>query len=367
MIKKKSQQVSGEAISEVLLQLYDMDHGVDFFEQVLLLMQDHVPFLVSGYSVIDVRAKALDLKMLRDQKGINVSNLSELEMYVLSHPLRDVCYYNNRGPVVGTIDLLPENEWKKTPLYNEVHRKLGLVHDTSMRFYMGSQCVSFAFCDTMPLAQEYYQFLNLIAPHLAPAYKCLKLRRNGRLENLPDNVVMISDSGHLEEISFSAAALLDKYYPIKKLGTKHLPDDVWRWFRCEAGKGERGQALVVRLSESLLSLGLLRTPNGYLIILEEYVVKDPRNMLLKMGLTKRESEVILWVSQGKQNRQVADLLGISTGTVRKHMEHIFSKLKCETRGAASEIVLRALSERSSKVLSVQCVTCTKKMHLLRLA
>ena len=78
-------------------------------------------------------------------------------------------------------------------------------------------------------------------------------------------------------------------------------------------------------------------------------MEDPRKKLLSMGLTKRESEVILWVSQGKRNAEVADVLGISTGTVRKHVEHILSKLQCGTRGAASEIVLRKLSERSSKV------------------
>jgi len=89
---------------------------------------------------------------------------------MLSHPLRDVCYQNNRGPVVGTIDLLPEKKWKRTPLYHEIHRKLGLVHDTSMRFYMGFRCVIFTFCDTIPLGQEYYTFLNLIAPPLTPAH-----------------------------------------------------------------------------------------------------------------------------------------------------------------------------------------------------
>jgi DNA-binding CsgD family transcriptional regulator len=345
----KQQQTSGEALSNVLLQLYDMPKGADFFEQVLHLMEDHVPFQISGYSIVDIQAKELDMKMLRNQGGSDVSNLSELEKYILSHPLRDVCYYNNKGPVVGTIDLLPEKEWKKTPLYNEVHKPLGLVHDTSMRFYMGFRCVSFAFCDKKPLAQEYYHFLNLIAPHLAPAHTAFKLQRKGLLDHLPKNVVMISKNDHLEGFSPSAAALFNKYYPTRKRDIQRLPDDVWRWFRHEANKEEAGQPLVARLAESLLSLSLLRTPKGYLIVLNESVVEDPRNMLLRMGLTKRESDVIRWVSQGKKNAEVANLLRISAGTVRKHMEHILSKLKCKTRGAASEIVLRKLSERSSKV------------------
>ncbi|MBI9080095.1 MAG: helix-turn-helix transcriptional regulator [Pseudodesulfovibrio sp.] len=343
------QQQTSEALSNVLLQLYDMPKEADFFEQVLHLMEGHVPFQVSGYSIIDIRAKELDMKLLRNQGGSIVPNLSELEKHVLSHPLRDVCYENSKGPVVGTIDLLPEKEWKKTPLYNEVHKQLGLVHDTSMRFYRGFRCVSFAFCDTKPLAQNYYNFLNLIAPHLAPARTTFKLQRKGLLDHLPENVVMISKNNHLKGLSPSAAALFNKYYPTRKRDIQQLPDNVWRWFRHETNKGVAGQPLVVRLAESLLSLSLLRTPRGYLIVLNESVVEGPRNMLLRMGLTKRESDVILWVSQGKQNAEVANLLRISAGTVRKHMEHILSKLKCKTRGAASEIVLRKLSERSSKV------------------
>jgi|GEM_PF-5675779 len=344
----KQEQTNGEALSDVLLQLYDMPKGVDFFEQVLHLMEDYVPFQVSGYSIVDIRAKELDMKMLRNQGGSDVSNLSELEKHILSHPLRDVCYYNNKGPVVGTIDLLPEKEWKKTPLYNEVHKPLGLVHDTSMRFYMGFQCVSFAFCDTMPLAQKYYRFLNLIAPHLAPALSVFKLQREKLLDLLPENVVTITKNGCLDEISPSAATLLNKYYPTKIRGIQQLPDDVWRWFRHELNKGERGQTLVARLPESQLLLRLLRSPKGCLIVLKESVVEAPRKMLLSMGLSKRESEVILWVSQGKRNAEVAAVLGISTGTVRKHMEHILSKLQCGTRGVAAELVLRKLSGRSEK-------------------
>jgi DNA-binding CsgD family transcriptional regulator len=50
----------------------------------------------------------------------------------------------------------------------------------------------------------------------------------------------------------------------------------------------------------------------------------------------------LWVAQGKSNGEVALILGISEGTVKKHLEHIFEKLGVEKRGAASVIALEAL-------------------------
>jgi DNA-binding NarL/FixJ family response regulator len=61
--------------------------------------------------------------------------------------------------------------------------------------------------------------------------------------------------------------------------------------------------------------------------------------LLKLGLTPRVAEVLLWASQGKTNSDIATILGISESTVKKHMLEVFEKLGVETRSAAT---LRAL-------------------------
>jgi DNA-binding NarL/FixJ family response regulator len=66
--------------------------------------------------------------------------------------------------------------------------------------------------------------------------------------------------------------------------------------------------------------------------------------LLKLGLTPRVAEVLLWVAQGKTNSDIAVILGISESTVKKHMLEIFACLSVETRTAAS---LRALEVLSS--------------------
>ncbi len=61
--------------------------------------------------------------------------------------------------------------------------------------------------------------------------------------------------------------------------------------------------------------------------------------LLKLGLTLRVAEVLLWVAQGKTNSDIATILGISESTVKKHLLEIFQTLGVETRSAAT---LRAL-------------------------
>lgn len=56
-------------------------------------------------------------------------------------------------------------------------------------------------------------------------------------------------------------------------------------------------------------------------------------------LTAREAEVLYWVVKGKTNRDIADILGASPATVKKHLEHVFEKLGVETRTAAAGLAM----------------------------
>jgi DNA-binding NarL/FixJ family response regulator len=71
--------------------------------------------------------------------------------------------------------------------------------------------------------------------------------------------------------------------------------------------------------------------------------------LLKLGLTPRAAETLLWLCQGKTNSDIAMILGITESTVKKHVQEIFEKLGVETRGAAT---LRALETLTGGVSPV---------------
>ena len=58
-------------------------------------------------------------------------------------------------------------------------------------------------------------------------------------------------------------------------------------------------------------------------------------------LTEREREVLNLLGQGYTNRQIADQLGITANTVKKHVDHILQKLQVSTRAAAVAVSLRA--------------------------
>ena len=65
--------------------------------------------------------------------------------------------------------------------------------------------------------------------------------------------------------------------------------------------------------------------------------------LLKLRLTPRATETLLWLAQGKTNSDIATILGITESTVKKHVQEIFEKLGVETRGAATVRALEVLN------------------------
>ena len=68
--------------------------------------------------------------------------------------------------------------------------------------------------------------------------------------------------------------------------------------------------------------------------------------LQSLGLTVREAEVLLWVAQGKGNADIAAILKMSEGTVKKHLVHIFEKLGVESRSAAALRAIETLGNRA---------------------
>ncbi|HSB70452.1 MAG TPA: response regulator transcription factor [Candidatus Methylomirabilis sp.] len=57
-------------------------------------------------------------------------------------------------------------------------------------------------------------------------------------------------------------------------------------------------------------------------------------------LTPREHEVLQFLTQGHPNKEIANTLGISEGTVKNHLKHILAKLHLQNRVQAAAYALR---------------------------
>lgn len=114
-----------------------------------------------------------------------------------------------------------------------------------------------------------------------------------------------------------------------------------------AHKPEAGHALPVRIAETPRSIEFLA-----LVDQREYLlrIKTPQNqhstaasLRQHFELTLRESDVLLWIANGKTNREIGQILEMSPRTVNKHLEQIFRKMGVENRTAAAASAIRVLA------------------------
>ncbi|MFR0693569.1 LuxR C-terminal-related transcriptional regulator [Enterobacterales bacterium AE_CKDN230030158-1A_HGKHYDSX7] len=71
---------------------------------------------------------------------------------------------------------------------------------------------------------------------------------------------------------------------------------------------------------------------------EEFDVVSSQNASrMAITLTSKERHVLELVAQGKSNKEMAKLLGITPETIKSHMKHIFSKLQVDSRAQAAVV------------------------------
>lgn len=71
---------------------------------------------------------------------------------------------------------------------------------------------------------------------------------------------------------------------------------------------------------------------------------EERLLATRHALTEREAEVLLWISRGKANREISEILGISPRTVNKHLEQVFEKMGIENRASAAAAAVKTLTQ-----------------------
>ena len=117
---------------------------------------------------------------------------------------------------------------------------------------------------------------------------------------------------------------------------RRLPDLWWSRVRDTNSAGDctfdAGEAMSVRARVMPDAKA-----GGWCVWLQMPEAEPSPVMLLKLGLTVREAEVLFWISEGKNNPEISILLGISGRTVEKHVENVFNKLGVDHRHAASRM------------------------------
>jgi DNA-binding response OmpR family regulator len=130
-----------------------------------------------------------------------------------------------------------------------------------------------------------------------------------------------------------------------------LPDPIPQWLD-QARKSKAGSKAVIMTALPgnealrLQYMGRLGSNEFLLRLAKDSGTETPAEFSSELGLTTREGEVLSWLSKGKTNRDIAQILGLSPRTVDKHLEQIYSKLGVENRTAAAAIAVNAKHRKS---------------------
>lgn len=161
------------------------------------------------------------------------------------------------------------------------------------------------------------------------------------------SITVRASDGKLMWQTALARELLMTYY-----GTSapEAPQPVIAWLRRHLKEAEQQiepPRLTAELGARRLTFRLHQQTgdDDWLIVMRE--VSDSaviQAMSLSFKLTAREAEVLYWVVKGKINRDIADILGASPATVKKHLERVFAKLGVETRTAAAGMAMNRIRQ-----------------------
>ena len=200
---------------------------------------------------------------------------------------------------------------------------------------------------TKPIVIE--EMLARIRVHLANA----RLTQSARaaLDVSGRFLLAVGRQGKIMWATPQAQKLLADNLPAKADDELELPETMLQWLeQAQAGgTSAKAPALASFPDNAKLQLQYMGKlgPNEFLLRLAKDAGGDtPASFRNDLGLTSREGEVLSWLSKGKTNRDIAQILGLSPRTVDKHLEQIYAKLGVENRTAAAAVATSA-SRRNS--------------------
>jgi DNA-binding CsgD family transcriptional regulator len=285
-----------------------------------------------------------------DTERIEIFPASEVDIDVLTTWLTQRPHIGGIYKHNGSLRILrfsAPSHRDRTELHDDLLGLLGQKNNLGLVIFEGRSRIKIALSrPTQLFSEEERRMLEILRLHLAQAYKASKLNSFlSEAVGVANVGFLIADrSGRIRYATTKARKLLKEYfYPDAQL---KLPDRIQTWLNEKAKcNGSLPAAdLAIDFGQKVLVVQTISRPAGreYRLLLQETAQSLNAVPLQRLGLTNREAEVLLWVSQGKSNAEIAIILASKVRTVAKHLERVFAKLMVENRTAAAHAALAVL-------------------------
>jgi DNA-binding CsgD family transcriptional regulator len=252
-------------------------------------------------------------------------------------------------------DVQPVSQFLRSALYNEVYRPLGMRDGCSLFLYSRPDRIEFLGVGQHKQTPDAHRdMLVSVSAHVRQAFRVAHvtsaLIEMAAMKSGPNcagrGLIAMDLNGTITMETAGATKALEKFFP--KRTTHGLPEELAQWIsrsektvRKATDVPDVRRPLVIERDGNRLIVHLLSKPEQNFMVLEEHRGAIDSGTLSSLPLTRRESEILAYIAAGKTNPEIGTILGISSRTVSKHVEHILGRLGVETRTAAAACALEA--------------------------
>lgn len=331
-------------LNTALLKLYEPlalnDLPFRFFEVMSMIVPGHLFHL----SITKPGVGAVDAFLSQPAHKELAALASQRESLMTMPGVSDGSFYIAAdSQPVSFHDLMPAETLKASVLWECFCKPLDLEYDLSINFFSTPEIfyTISSSRDTKPYDEDERTMLSLLRPHLLQRFRQLAFSEPnhplaGRTGCPLDAPWLLCDSrGRILSLGPGTPAALRN----AGINPNSLLPEEWRGW------------LTSQLSNptALVSVNVLVHRNGpaelAVFSLPNSLSGEHRLFLQKrttVSLTKREREIAHWIAEGKTNKEIADILQISSATVKNHVEKILGKLGAENRTSAAAIFRSAV-------------------------
>ena len=276
---------------------------------------------------------------------------SDVEAYVHDNPILTNIQHGRWAPVMQLSSLITRPAWERTDNYNGIARVTGFNDQLCLFADASDTFVTVSLFSEKPCTASDRLLATLIQPHLQAAWKRVKKaaapQKSVRADHSLDPRIILKADLQPRDLQCAQRALLKRYFPRWQPGPT-LPAELLDWMYSWLLRWENQSfgvplpALATHVPAGKL-VARFFPPNDVDVAVLQLTEVPIATIKCRpsVSLSRREREIVHWISLGKRDAEIGLILGITHRTVSKHVENILHKLGASTRTAAARLFLAA--------------------------
>jgi len=335
-------------VTKVVEAIAEVEEPADFGMVALRALASVVAFDLGSFNEIDPEVPlAVFCAYPDDGVPMPPEVLEAFSDLVQQNPVLQHQRVTGDGSARRLSDFLSQDELHQLELYQRVYRPLGVEYQVAVGLTAKAPLI-IAFA----LSRKHADFiddelalLDSLRPHLIQGYRNVRamaaLRSiDGALAEVGKAVIVLGDHGVAGDAPLWALQVIEEHFGPR--GATDLPQSVWAWVEEERQEGfgdgrprihrplsnvARDRQLVVRFVPGVPG-------RADALVLDEREPQRGAADLRRLGLTAKEADLLWLLTRGEATVEMADQLGVTSGTVNKHLQNIYRKLGVANRTAA---------------------------------